>query len=170
VIFVVACTGPSMSPSLIEQVRGYNVLAVNIVYQLAPWAYGLVANDRSWWTVHADAKNFAGRKFSANVIAGVERVSGHGILSSTCSGVVGLQVAKQEGATKVILVAADFHGTHYFGKYKGLLNNTSEARRKEHGRQFARWGAANKNIEVLNATPGSHLKAFPIVSLREALG
>lgn len=161
--------GPSMSKDLAERVRGNRVCAVGNAYELAPWADFLVANDISWWKKHPDAHKFAGRKFSANLIKGVERVQPNTFGSQSNSGVLGLDVLRNEGATKIVMLGFDMHGTHFFGPYTNGCTNTSDKRRQVHKTQFATWAKRNPKIEVLNATEGTALKCFPIVRLDEVL-
>jgi len=161
-LFAVLCTGPSMSQDVANSVRNLRVVAVNGAYELAPWADALAANDVAWWRRNPNAKEFAGRKFSVTAQNGVERVIASNVVTESCSGVLGLEVAKILGATQILLFGADFHGTHYFGPYTNGLKNTPEDRRRVHARQFERWGKAHKNIQVYNATPGSSLRAFPM--------
>jgi hypothetical protein len=159
-----------MSRAVADSVRHLRVIAVNQAYELAPWAEALAANDLRWWSNNPKAREFAGRKFSSNHINGVERITADGhIRSEHCSGVLALEVAKFLGATRVLLLGVDFHGTHYFGDYAGTLRNTTDKRRKIHAKQFAEWGRANKGIEVLNVTPGSELTCFPMARLEEVL-
>ena len=151
-----------MSQALADSVRGHRVVAINNVYELAPWADALAANDLSWWRKHPEAKQFSGSKYSANRIGdGVEQVRSPLVTSCSNSGVLALEVAKRQGATRILLLGFDMHGTHYFGKYTNGCTNTTEARRKVHHSQFARWGRANRNIEVINCTEGSALACFP---------
>lgn len=165
---VVACTGRSMSVELLERVRALPVVAVNGVFRLAPWATALAANDRAWWLSHLDAFEFPGQKFSTNVIDKVERILG-GAASNSCSGVLGLEVAKRLGATSIVMIGADFSGDHFFGRYDGRLRNTTPDRRRVHERQFRSWAKSNKAIPIINATPGSALAVFPVMTLDEAL-
>lgn len=167
--FAVLCTGPSMSQAVADAVRHLRVVAVNNTYQLAPWAEALAANDAAWWARNPEAKKFAGRKFSTNRITGVEQVKSPNVSSPYCSGVVALEVARQLGATRVLLLGADFHGSHFFGDYTDGLKNTTEARRKTHANQFKLWGRANPQLEVWNCTAGSQLGCFPKMDLQEAL-
>lgn len=167
--FAVLCTGDSMSRACADAVRALRVVAVNGAFHLAPWAEALVANDVAWWNANPATKKFAGRRFSASRVHGVELVQADGLLTSTCSGVLGLEVAKLLGATEIILLGADLRGSHFFGPYTGLLKNTTPERFKYHARQFAAWGHRNPTIRVTNATPGSALDCFPIDTLENLL-
>lgn len=165
--FCVLCTGPSLTQAVVDAVRGMRVIAVNNAYEMSPWAEALAANDMAWWKHNPQAKEFAGRKFSTNILSGVERVISSNVLTESCSGVLGLEVAKILGATRVLLLGVDFHGSHYFGEYTNGLKNTTDQRRKVHARQFEAWGKANKGIEVFNCTEGSALKCFPMARLED---
>lgn len=156
-----------MSQAVADSVRHLRVVAVNGCYELAPWAEALAANDICWWRRNPEAKNFAGRKFTANRIDHVELIQT--LQTQHCSGVLGLEVAKLLGAKSIVLLGADFHGTHYFGDYTNTLRNVTEDRRKEHANQFAEWGKANKSIRVFNCTPGSKLECFPMARLEDVL-
>jgi len=171
VLVIVACTGPSMSSDLLDLVRHLPVVAVNGVFRLAPWAAAVAAMDICWWREYKDAAKFAGRKFSGNIVDGTERVVGDGIAPGTCSGVLGLEAARRHfGATQIVMLGVDFHGTHFFGEYTGKLNRTTPSRRDIHAKQFDAWAKGHPEVNVLNATPGSKLKVFPVVSLDEVLG
>ena len=147
-----------MSQAVAESVRHLRVVAVNGTFEIAPWADALAATDIAWWGAHPHAREFAGRKFTSNVVKGIERLN---IGPGTCSGVLGLEVAKTLGATRVFLLGCDMHGSHYFGPYTGRLRNTTDARRKVHMAQFAKWGKENPSVQVFNATKGSALQCFP---------
>ena len=168
--WILLAPGPSMSQALADSVRDHRVVAINNVYELAPWADALAANDLSWWRKHPEAKQFAGAKYSANRIGdGVEQVRSPLVTSCSNSGVLALEVAKRQGATRILLLGFDMHGTHYFGKYTNGCTNTTEARRKIHHHQFARWGRANRNIEIVNCTSGSVLTCFKTARMDEYL-
>jgi hypothetical protein len=167
--FAILCTGPSMSQAVADAVRHLPVVAVNGAYELAPWADALAANDTSWWAKNPQAKDFPGRKFSANRIKGVERIESPYVGTPSASGVLALEAAKVMGATTVLLLGVDFHGSHYFGDYTNGLRNTTDERRLIHAKQFAKWGKANKCVAVLNVTPGSRLECFPKARLEDVL-
>lgn len=160
-IFAVLATGPSMSQAVADSVRKYRTIVVNNAYELAPWADALAAQDVQWWREHRKALEFAGRKFSANVIPGVEHVSG--MDTQTNSGALGIYVARMLGASRILLFGFDGHGTHYFGKHPEHLVTTTEARRGIFQQQMLEHNDRCKRVgvEVINCTPGSALRAFP---------
>jgi len=168
--FVLLAPGPSMSRAVADSVRGQKVGVVTSAMPLAPWADFLAATDAGWWLRTPESRKFAGAKYSAARIGDeVTRINTPLVTSSTNSGVLALEVAKQLGATRVLLLGFDHRGTHYFGPYTNGLRNTPERRRLEHMRQFEQWGRANKGIEVVNCTPNSALKCFPMARLDESL-
>lgn len=167
--WVLLAPGPSMSESLANRVRGQNVGAVGNAYQLAPWADFLAATDRAWWDRHPEAKAFKGKRYSPNCLPCTERVHGATVFSGTNSGVLALECARRNGATRILLLGFDMHGSHFFGPYTNGLRNTTDARRRQHLVQYAQWRRVNKDIEVLNCTDGSALKCFPMARLDECL-
>jgi len=162
---VLLAPGPSMSQALADSMRGEFVGAVGNCWELAPWAKFMAANDRHWWMKYPEARLFKGRKFSANNVKGVERLPQ--AQSSWNSGVLLLAAAVHLGATSIRLYGFDMHGTHYFGEYKNGLRNTRPERRRVHFQQYAQWQRQNPAIKVVNCTPGSALKCFPMESSHE---
>lgn len=168
---VLLATGESMSQAVADQVRGRCIaIAINDSFRLAPWADALAAQDAAWWTQHPEAMQFAGRRFSANEIQGVERVVSPGQLAtSSSSGVLGLEVAVLLGATRVLLCGFDMRGSHWFGEHLAPLKNTAPERFGIFKGRMRDWGRAHGGVEVLNCTPGSALECFPRQTLEEAL-
>jgi hypothetical protein len=138
------------------------VVAVNKAMELAPWADALAANDHAWWMENPHAKQFAGRRFSANKIAGVEQVVSDLVTRQSSSGVLGLEVARILGATEVELHGFENKGDHYFGKYPEPLRNTSPSRYLAFEDQLRALGASMKKagIRIVNKTPDSALRCF----------
>ena len=102
-------------------------------------------------------------------IKGVDRVKPNTFASRSNSGVLALDVLRNLGATKIVLLGFDMHGTHFFGPYKNGCANTSEARRRVHLQQFKQWRMRNPNVDVVNATEGSALQCFPTARLDDYL-
>jgi len=160
----VLATGPSMSQAVADRARAEcdAVVAVNKAMELAPWADALAANDHAWWRANPEAKTFAGRKFSANKIEGVEQVVSDLVTRQSSSGVLGLHVAQLLGATEVELHGFENRGDHYFGKYPEPLRNTSPSRYSAFEDQLSALGASMKKagIRIINRTPDSALRCF----------
>lgn len=157
---VLLAPGESMSQALADSMRGRFVGVVTSCFPLAPRANFLAANDRHWWTKYPDARKFEGRKFSANRIAGVEKLEG--AVSNWNSGVLALEAAVYLGATSIRLYGFDMRGTHFFGPYVNGLRNTTADSRRVHRKQYAVWAKRHPQIDVINCTPGSALGVFPM--------
>ena len=164
--FALLAPGPSLTQAAADSVRGLKVIAVSDAYRLAPWADALVANDAVWWKVRPDAHAFAGRKFSANELPGIEKVPNdrNGVNKGTPSGALSLYVAKRLGAKRILLLGFDHRGDHFFGPHVAPLKNTPPQRWSLFGSYFDAMADIMKSegIEVFNCTEGSALKCFPM--------
>lgn len=171
-VWAVLATGPSMSQAVADSVKGRcRVVAVSDAYRLAPWADALVSNDSAWWAAHLDAMKFAGRKFSGarTKLKGMEFIKSEGPFTfGMNSGLQGIRVVPviDPQVSKILLLGFDMRGNHFFGLHPKPLRNTTPHRMEVHKRQFA-WF---RKCKVINCTPGSALKCFPMGNLEEELG
>lgn len=164
----VLATGPSMSQAIADYVRERcRAVAVCNAHVLAPWAEALVCNDSVWWKVHAEAvKDFKGRKFCGQAWPGTEFLDRAPYFPpGSNSGYQGIRVAGLLGATRILLLGFDMQGAHFFGKHPNPLRNSTPSKFRAMASQFRLWRGA----PVLNCTPGSALKCFPMADLREVL-
>jgi hypothetical protein len=161
--------GPSASVELAERLRGLSLGVVGNAFELAPWADFLAATDSSWWRKHPEAHKFSGERFSMleTKYAKQIRIPYFGQVCN--SGVLGLEVAKRKGATKILLCGFDMHGSHFFGQYTNGLRNTAPQQRAQHHKQYLAWKRSNPTIQVFNCTEGSALKCFPMARLESEL-
>ena len=157
-----------MSQEIADSVRGRaRVVAVSDAFRLAPWADAMFASDRAWWTANPDAIEFAGQKFSGMKVQGVSTFKPAFPQRLGCnSGLVACMLAESLGATKIILLGFDLNGEHYFGEHPPVLKKTSPARFHGMRIEFSKW---KHRAHVVNATPHSHLQAFPATTLEAAL-
>lgn len=170
----VIATGPSLTIRDVQRVREHNIdaVAVSNAYTLAPWAVALVSHDLHWWNTYKDAWNFPGQKFCGSPFDGLKYLLPAAEFTNDCnSGLMGMRVARDYfHATRLLLLGFDLHnrnGAHFFGKHPKPLSNTPMYRFVAQINQFKRWKI--KTCEVINCTPGSDLKRFPIMTLEEAL-
>lgn len=161
--------GPSLSEAVVERVRGQKVGVVTSAYRICPWADFLAATDRRFWAV--ENPKFAGKKYTVHShISGAEKITGPFARTDMNSGVLGLECARLLGATEIVMLGFDFHGTHYFGPYKNGLGNTAPHTRVKHQRQYLSWARRwLKTLRVINCTEGSQLKGIPLGSLDDYL-
>lgn len=157
------------------------VVAVNNAFQLAPWADVLYAADASWWYAHAQqALAFEGLKVTADPtltyreVRKVKQTGTEGydptpgnVRTGNNSGYQAVHVAIQAGAKRILLVGFDMKGSHFFGAHKYPLRNPNA---DSFGRWIRRFPALNGHgAEIINCTPDSALRGFPVMPLNEAL-
>lgn len=175
-------TGPSLTPADVTLCRERaRVIAINDAYQVAPWADALYAADESWWNSHQGAKDFAGLKYTIEPqrrvwpgLQVLENTGPHGLdgrptslRTGFNSGYQAIHLAVHFGARRILLLGYDLRGGHFY------------AAKPAGDRKFAGWLKAYATlveplkaagVEVLNCTPDSALRCFPMASLPDALG
>lgn len=162
----VLATGPSLTPEDVARVRHLPCIAVSDAYRLAPWASALVSADKAWWRVHAP--DFAGPCYALADVPGVEKITDLNMGSN--SGLLGCHVAAHRmGATRILLLGVDMHGSHFFGAHAPPLKNTSAERYVAMKKQFSEWHYQHKRVKVWNCNPESGLDCFPKMTLEVAL-
>lgn len=166
--YVVVATGQSLTADQLEKVRHLPCVAVSDAYKVAPWSVAMVSQDRAWWRAHPEALKFKGRKFSGSEIEGTEAVKHEGLITTgTNSGLLACHVAVTLlGATSLVLLGIDLHGTHYFGPHPSPLRNTQPHRFEQMKKQFAQW---RPKVPVVNCSSGSALTYFPRMDLDACL-
>ena len=187
---IVAAPGPSLTEDVAEQCRGVPAVAVQDAWRRLPWADVLYGCDGRWWRAHEGCKAFAGERWSTHDTGnndkreiaksyGVRLVAGKpGSGFSTdpavihygrSSGFQGVNFAILSGAARVVMVGFDMRGTHFFGDHPKPLRNPSNFATFIRAFETAA-ESLSVGVEIVNATPGSALKCFPIVPLDEAMG
>lgn len=166
-IWVVIATGQSLRREDVDYLKDKpcRVVVVSNAYELAPWADVLISCDAAWWEKHPQAKLFDGIKLTRAEVGGVDRYNPDFLPRGCNSGLAGMFVARGQGASKILLLGFDMHGTHYFGPHPEGLKNTSKVRFAQHLDQFARFDGC----DVINCTPGSALKRYPMANIRDVI-
>lgn len=185
---VLVASGPSAEDARIEDVRGRaKVVVVNTSVKLAPWADALYACDVAWWRVNRRLwRDFAGIK--ASVVASVRGVvpdaiifrdGGQSGLSDEVgtlrhgrnSGFQALGMAMMFGARRIVLVGYDMRGQHWHGRHPRGLRNPTESGMVRWARLMddAAPAAAAMGAEIVVASPGSALTAYPKMEWKEAV-
>jgi len=177
-----------------HQHTGTRVVAVNDAYTLLPEADVLYAGDGDWWNVHRGCVDFAGEKWSSHgqgndktqvaayyglrLVAGPRQFDAPGFsLDGRCihygntSGFQAINLAILFGATEISLVGFDMRvptgqPRHFFGDHPEPLGNVCD-----YGHFLFAFNAAAKmlpkTIRIVNCTPGSALRCFPMGELEE---
>lgn len=175
---VVIATGQSLTQEQVAKVEGMPTIVVNDAWKMAPWADVLYAADKAWWIHHPEAMAFKGIKVCAqpNRPKGVEFIRPTGMYGfdpdPSCvrtggnSGYQAVHVAIHTGASRILLLGFDMHGTHFFGPHQEPLRNT-------HPSSYPKWISRFKQLaihaDIVNCTPGSALTTVRCMSLDEAL-
>lgn len=196
---VVAASGPSLTADVAVACRGETVLAVNDAYRLFPAAAVLYACDEKWWDAHSGCPDFLGEKWSSHGSAPRDGKEGHNdklgcaeryglnlvqgydregfSLDPACihygsnSGFQAINLAILFGALRILLVGFDMSArgkSHFFGEHpEGLIRNSNYERFVPQFERAAR--RLPSDIEIINCTPGSALRCFPMMDLEDAL-
>lgn len=193
---IVAASGPSLSEDIAPRARGHHVIAVNDAYRVLPFADVLYACDERWWDVHRGCPDFKGEKWSShnddkggnnhkiaageryglNLVRGVDRegfsFDPSAIHYGSNSGFQAINLAILFGAKQIFLVGFDMKAasdkTHFFGDHPpGLTHNRNYERFIPNFERAAK--LLPPEIEIINCTPGSALRCFPMSELPDAL-
>lgn len=181
-------SGPSLAPEDVELVRGRcPVIAINDAYKLAPWADVLYACDQKWWTWHQGVPSFTGPKYavqSSNPVTwpdvqvlqntgplGLE-LEPTGLRTGFNSGFQAINLAVHLGAARIVLLGYDMkvgaNGlTHFFGDHPDRQPSPYAAMLEAFPSIVQPLAALG--VAVINCTPGSALKCFPMASLQDEL-
>lgn len=158
----------------------------------AAWADILLASDRRWWIENQqEARKFAGLKVTVEPPGGSERLNwpevkqlknGGAVLfdprpthvgGGGNSGFHAVHLAVHLGCKKILLCGFDMHGKlgaqHWFGEHpfrRGLHMpfNLFVERFTRAAPEFHQ-----RDVRIINCTPGSALKCFPFMTIEEAL-
>lgn len=161
--------GPSANAEDAERVRHLSVGAIGCAFELAPWADFVAASDAAWWRHYREASQLPGKRYCmGSNVQDAERILIPGLGTVVNSGVLALECAKRLGATRVLLLGLDMHGSHYFGPYTNGLSNTTKQRRQIHLQQYRKWAQLNRGVNVINCTQGSALECFTKARLEDA--
>lgn len=177
------------------QFDGWRVIVVNDAYRQVRTADVLYAADFCWWVTQDGAKNFLGERWTSHskdtalcddksLVAHrydlnyVLAKHGKGFSKdSACihygspehSGFQAVNIAVLAGAREIVLVGFDYGFAaepHFFGKHPPNLRQPTSPQYADMSRAF---DSVETDAVIINATPGSALKKFPMVDLDEAL-
>jgi hypothetical protein len=175
--------------------NGWRVIVVNDAYKALPRADILYAADFHWWRVNDGAKGFTGERWTSHsnsvqvcddksIVANefplnfMYATHGKGFSSDpSCiyygnpehSGFQAVNLAALMGAARIVLVGFDYGYSgkaHFFGDHP---QNLRQPKSHEYAAMAKAFDSVSTSIEILNATPNSGLRKFPLVELSEAL-
>lgn len=179
---VCIASGPSLIVEDCETVRrsGVPVVVANNVFQVCPWAAALYAHDTKWWRIHHQevGRIFKGRKFTATQVAGnygAETTFGLPWFKQfRNSGACAVSLAISGGASRVVLLGFDAAfgesgETHYHGDHPPELSNAASIATWPKQFQILAKYAAEKGVEIVNASRRTALDCFARIDLGQAL-
>lgn len=182
--------GPSLNPEIAHRVSGsgYRVIVCQDAYRLLPDADILYGCDAKWWNAH-NGTDFAGEKWSShndrqlsdNKLEVAKRYDlnlvngkpGQGFSTNPKyihygdnSGFQSVNLAILFGSTEIVLVGFDMRITdksHFFGDHPSTLHQRNEYA------SLAKMFKPLDGVKIVNATPGSAIKCYPMVALNEVI-
>lgn len=170
----IVASGPSAAATDFELLRGRRVIAINLSWQLVPWADVLYGMDGQFWHLLEGLPQFPGRKVTSSPMA----AQSFGIDCLFCignnSGMRAINLAEAYGAKRILLIGFDMHvraGVHWHAPHAGRLHNPVAASMQIWRTDMARHAPLyrKRGLTIINCTPGSALDCFPRMSLQEAL-
>lgn len=180
--------GPSLCQADVDACRGVTkVLAIKDAIRLAPWADVLYSCEFKWWRAHPETAAYTGPKYGMEATPGrddvrVLRNSGdtgleirpNGLKNGRNSGYQAINLAVHFGATTIVLLGYDMHPDvsgkqHWFGGHSYNPHGVPPYQLFLERFDTIVEPLKKAGITVLNATPDSSLRCFPMVSLADAL-
>lgn len=196
VAYVVIANGISLTRAdidkALELAPDATVIAISDAYHLAPHATFLYSCDYKWWNWHyasVRGSGFEGRLLSIDPIAvgrfeAVEQIacvdaaaarpglckSRNAIHNGYSSGYQAVHIARNMGATKIVLLGFDYGATgqgHWFGGHPD--NSVSDFPVMVRAFDSLAQDLIDEGIEVINCTRETALRCFPRMTLQDAL-
>jgi hypothetical protein len=191
---VVMASGPSLNAEQVEcvhQARSKDqcrVMTINTTFRVAPWADVAYGGDTLWWSKHAAEarKVFKGELWTQDNVAAaryqLKRVRGtprDGL--GTCeihqngnSGMQGVNLAYLWGATRILLLGFDMKEgpngeKHHHPDHPKPLIQKQLFREWIHKAEKVAKGLSEHHTQVVNCTPGSAMRWFPMSTIEKEL-
>lgn len=191
---VLVASGPSASDVPLDLAKGRaRVMAVKDGWRLCPWADVLYGCDHHWWEAHRGVLEFPGQRMAYDQrtidkwrglpFTKVEIRKNRAEFLFDKVGEVGwggnsgfhaVNLVAQFGAAVIVLVGFDMRidkGKHFFGDHKYSSDRPSQANVQRWAEILDRQAPAlaRCGCRVVNCSPVSTLKAFPKMTLAEAI-
>lgn len=184
-VYLIGC-GPSVRPADVDRLRGRRVIAINDSVFLAPWADVCYACDARWWQTRAPKlTGYRGFRVTLADVPETLRLRNtgetgletepNGLRTGKNSGYQAINLAYHLGASRIVLLGYDM-------RVVGGALHWSARPELQTAAGFSRTLAAMlpmfdtlveplraAGVEVLNATPGSALRCWPMVWLEDVM-
>jgi len=181
--------GPSVTTTDLSLIHGRRVIGVNDACFLGPWVDVAFFGDCNWydWNHRRFLRTFHGLRVTVcqrhakkpgilwverGKPAGLELERADRLGWNRSSGACAVDLAYHLGAARIVLIGFDMQ------KVGGACNYHSNHKTKQVGDPYPRFiryfkhiaGDAKKaGLEIWNATPGSAMEHFPVMTLEEAV-
>lgn len=182
----ILASGESMSSEIANRIRyetAVRVIVVNNTFRLAPWADLLYAADARWWDVYKrEALAFDGLKVCIEEtpfpeVLVLNKTGERGfdpnpgnLRTGKNSGYQAVHLAIHTGVKTILLCGFDMHGGHWHGEHQNPLRATDKDVYPYWIEEFRiLQKEMPATVQVLNCTPDSAMKCFPLVDLSKAL-
>lgn len=168
-VAILGC-GPSLldTPFDLLRERGIPMLAINNAWEVARDSWALVGSDMAWWLAHPEARAFKGIKVTLQPGASDGDMAAYPVRDAgpgRNGAVHAAFIAKDAGAARILLFGIDLRDdepTHFFGEHRDPLRQIRAgdfARAREAWDRFAN---LKDRPEVINCSPRSALRCFPM--------
>jgi hypothetical protein len=179
---VVMASGQSMASTVPTQNPEHRYIVTNTTFRLAPWADVVYGCDFLWWKTHAVEVKMTMRadkmwtqdkasaeRYGVNLVRN-EALPGSsltGLRVNGNSGAGAINLAVLFGARKIILLGFDMREGPSGEKHWHADHPSPCVQKQLFGEWLFKYEAVAKDlkalgVEVINATPGSALKCFPM--------
>lgn len=187
--------GPSLNAVDVEQLRGRHVIAVNNAFKIAMWADAMFYGDLKWPTFGRPVPHgqlllqFAGLKVTSvekhegkpgikavrrfGKSYGISRNPGY-LTWNKSSGASAINLAVLLGAGRIVLLGYDMHKIGGECNWHQEHPNHNNPKKNPYEGFLEPFPAIARDlkamgVECVNATPGSALTEFPIITPEEAI-
>lgn len=184
----ILCGGTSVTPEMLEALKGRNVIVVNSMYSRALWAPYLFFHDQRWWVRETTKFPEQLAKFEGKIVTTSRASKGANLLRlkrivpppgiasrpdtvamSRTSAQAAINIAYHAGANRIVLVGMDncngangrAHCHTEYPWYRPKKTWLSKVKVLVHAVE----PLVNADVQVLNASPISALPWWPKVNL-----
>lgn len=184
--FIVA-GGPSVLSQPVERLRGRKVIAVKSSYTAVPFAQYLLFSDARWWTEHKARARFEGKIVEVGSshndarLLHVKRRKPPGLSDDAGALTVNWTIVSAAidaavflGCARIVFLGLDHKRgadgrSHHHEPHKWAWRGDTLFDKQRADLESMAGPLKAKNIEVINCSPGSALKLWPVMPLNECL-
>ena len=189
---IVAATGLSLTKEVAEQCRGYHTVAIKQAVLLMPWADVLFACDQHHWDHYNGYPKFQGEKWSShhpkydyklaakdqyklrlvrgemgNVYSSDPSIIHFGRNTGFAAINAAIHWLRKPG--RIVLIGLDFGGGYFYGQHPRGLHHDQFKWQQDMVPYEEAARSLPAGVEIVNCSPISRLRAYPMMTLEKAL-